>query len=350
LTSKLDQLRAMTTLVADTGDLQAVRRLRPVDCTTNPTIVLKAIDTFDYQDTVAEALSWGRRQGGDPVRAAAATSDRLAISVGIELLHLVPGRVSTEVDANLSFNIDASIAKARQIIAAYKRRGVDQERVLIKLASTWEGIRAAEILQRDGINCNMTLLLNRAQAVASAEAKVFLISPFVGRIYDWHKTIDGREFTATEDPGVRFVREIYDYYKANGLETIVMGASFRNTGQIEALAGCDRLTITPTLMDALAAEDGELKRALAPAAVEPQPLRLPADSICHWFVPEDAVDIKHPDPSNPIDEVTFRWIMNEDAMATEKLAEGIRVFARDLQTLRDRIGNHLREDLRIANA
>jgi transaldolase len=341
LTSKLDQLRAMTTVVADTGDLRAVGRLRPVDCTTNPTIVLKAIGTEDYKDVVAEALSWGRRQGGDPARVAAATSDRLAISVGIELLRLVPGRVSTEVDANLSFNIEASIAKARQIVEAYKRRGVGQERVLIKLASTWEGIRAAEVLQRDGVNCNMTLLLNRAQAVAGAEAKVFLISPFVGRIYDWHKRITGKEFTAAEDPGVRSVREIYDYYKTNGIETIVMGASFRNTGQIEALAGCDRLTIAPTLMDALAAQDGELKRALAPDISGSPSLRAPADNICHWFVPEDAVDIKHPDPSGPMDEVTFRWIMNEDAMATEKLAEGIRVFARDLQTLRDRIADRL---------
>jgi len=331
----------MTTLVADTGDLGAVARLKPVDCTTNPTIVLKAVDTPDYRDVVDEALTWGRRQSGDIARVAGATANRLAISVGVQLLRLVPGYVSTEVDANLSFNIAASVARARQIIDAYKRRGIGPERVLIKLASTWEGIRASEILQREGVKCNMTLLLNRAQAVASAEAGAFLISPFVGRIYDWHKKSAGTDFTADEDPGVRSVRDIYGYYKSNGIETIVMGASFRNTGQIAALAGCDRLTIAPALMDALASEEGELKRALAPAPKEPHSLRTAEDGICHWFVGEDAVDIKHPDPAGPMDETTFRWIMNEDAMATEKLAEGIRVFARDLQTLRRRIGERL---------
>ena len=187
MASKLDQLRAMTTIVADTGDLGAVARLKPVDCTTNPTIVLKAIDTPEYRDVVDEALAWGRKQSGDDARLAAATADRLAVSVGVELLRLVPGYVSTEVDANLSFNIRASVARARQIVDAYKQRGVGPERVLIKLASTWEGIRAAQILQREGVKCNMTLLLNRAQAIASAEAGAFLISPFVGRIYDWYK-------------------------------------------------------------------------------------------------------------------------------------------------------------------
>ncbi|SDR63613.1 transaldolase [Rhizobiales bacterium GAS113] len=339
--SKLDQLRSMTTLVADTGDLGAVARLKPVDCTTNPTIILKAVDTPDYRDVVDEALTWGRRQSGDVARVAAATADRLAISVGVELLRLVPGYVSTEVDANLSFNIAASVARARQIIDAYKQRGIGPERVLIKLASTWEGIRASEILQREGVKCNMTLLLNRAQAVASAEAGAFLISPFVGRIYDWHKKTAGTDFTADEDPGVRSVRDIYGYYKSNGIETIVMGASFRNTGQIAALAGCDRLTIAPALMDALASQEGELKRVLAPAAAEPRSLRTPEDGICHWFASEDAVDIKHSDPADPMDETTFRWIMNEDAMATEKLAEGIRVFAHDLKRLRCRIAERL---------
>ena len=271
----------------------------------------------------------------------AATADRLAVSVGVELLRLVPGFVSTEVDANLSFNVAASVARARQIIDAYKQRGVGPERVLIKLASTWEGIRAAQILQREGVKCNMTLLLNRAQAIASAEASAFLISPFVGRIYDWHKKSSGKDFAAGDDPGVRSVRDIYHYYKSNGVETIVMGASFRNTGQIEALAGCDRLTIAPALMDALASEEGELKRALAPAAAEPRSLRTAEDGICHWFVGEDAVDIKDREPEGPMDETTFRWIMNEDAMATEKLAEGIRVFAHDLHTLRRRIAERL---------
>jgi transaldolase len=224
----------MTTVVADTGDLGAVTRLKPVDCTTNPTIVLKAVDAPDYRDVVDEALAWGRKQSGDAARVAAATADRLAVSVGVELLRLVPGFVSTEVDANLSFNIAASVARARQIIDAYKQRAVGPERVLIKLASTWD---AAQILQGEGVKCNMTLLLNRAQAVASAEAGAFLISPFVGRIYDWHKKSGGKDLSADEDPGVRSVRDIYGYYKSNGIETIVMGASFRNIGQIEALAG-----------------------------------------------------------------------------------------------------------------
>jgi len=330
----------MTTVVADTGDLGAVARLKPVDCTTNPTIVLKAIDNPEYRDVVEEALTWGRKRSGDAVRVAAATADRLAVSVGVELLRLLPGFVSTEVDANLSFNIGALVARARQIIDAYKQRGVGPERVLIKLASTWEGIRAAEILQSEGVNCNMTLLLNRAQAIASAEAAAFLISPFVGRIYDWHKKSGGKD-CAAEDPGVQSVRDIYGYYKSNGIETIVMGASFRNTGQIEALAGCDRLAIAPALMDALASEGGELKRVLAPTAAEPRSLPTAEDGICHWFVSEDAVDIKHLDPAGPMDETTFRWIMNEDAMATEKLSEGIRVLANDLKTLRRRTAERL---------
>jgi transaldolase len=331
----------MSTIVADTGDLEAVERLKPEDCTTNPTIVLKAIQSQAYNDVVHEALSWGRKRGGDPIHIAAATADRLAISVGIELLRRVPGYVSTEVDANLSFNVAASVAKARQIIADYEQRGIQRDRVLIKLAATWEGIRAAEILQGDGVMCNMTLLFNRAQAIASADAGVFLISPFVGRIYDWHKKAEGRDFTAEEDPGVRSVRDIYNHFKTEGIETIVMAASFRNIGQIRALAGCDRLTIAPNLLDALESSTDRLERALFPGAVPQQPLRRPTDAICHWFVSENAVDIKHPASSDPIDEVTFRWIMNEDAMATEKLAEGIRTFARDLQELRTRIGRQL---------
>jgi transaldolase len=340
MASKLEQLRAMTTIVADTGDIEAVARFKPTDCTTNPTIVLKALGTDAFIDVVEEALSWGRGKNGDLRYVAAATADRLAISVGIELLRLVPGYVSTEVDATLSFNIRASVAKARQIIADYKARGIDRDRVLIKLASTWEGIRAAEILQADGIMCNMTLLLNRAQAVASAEAGAYLISPFVGRIYDWHKKAAGRELTIEEDPGVRSVREIYKYYKANGIETIVMGASFRNTEQIEALAGCDRLTIAPALLEALSKDEAKLQRVLEPGGLSPS-LREPADFICHWFIAEDAVDIKQPKPSDPMDEITFRWIMNEDPMATEKLSEGIRVFAQDLQSLRETMQRRL---------
>jgi transaldolase len=341
VTSKLEQLRTMTTIVADTGDIDAVARFKPTDCTTNPTIVLKALATDAYHHVVEEALAWGRTINGNSRYIAAATADRLAISVGIELLRLVPGYVSTEVDATLSFNTAASVAKARQIIADYRERGVDRDRVLIKLASTWEGIRAAEVLQRDGIKCNMTLLLNRAQAIASAEAGAFLISPFVGRIYDWHKKSVGREISPEEDPGVRSVRDIYNHYKANGIATIVMGASFRNLGQIEALAGCDRLTIAPGLLDALSKDEGKLARSLKPGALSPAPATEARDSICHWFVGEDAVDIKHPQPSDPMDEITFRWMMNEDPMATEKLAEGIRIFAHDLQTLRETMQSRL---------
>jgi transaldolase len=341
VTSSLEQLRAMSTIVADTGDLGAVERLKPVDCTTNPTVILRAIEDDAYKDVIHEALSWARKRIGDPIRIAAATADRLAISVGMELLRRVPGYVSTEVDANLSFNVTASAAKARQIIADYEQRGIQRDRVLIKLAATWEGIRAAEILQREGVMCNMTLLFNRAQAIASADAGAFLISPFVGRIYDWHRKVEGKDFSAEEDPGVASVRNIYNHFKTAGIETIVMGASFRNIGQIRALAGCDRLTIAPSLLDALELSNDQLQRALSPGAVPRKSLREPTDTICHWFVSENAVDIKHPAPSDPIDEVTFRWIMNEDPMATEKLAEGVRTFARDLQELRNQIGRRL---------
>ena len=309
MTSKLDQLRNMTTVVADTGDLEAVARLKPVDCTTNPTIVLKALSTPMFADDVGEAVAWGRKQSGDPVIAARAVADRLAIAVGAALVNLVPGRVSTEVDADLSFDTESSIAKARSIIAAYKQRGIERDRILIKLASTWEGIRGAEVLQKEGINCNLTLLFSKAQAFACADAKVFLISPFVGRILDWYKKSTGKDFTAEEDPGVLSVREIYHYYKAHGIKTIVMGASFRNVGEIEALAGCDRLTIAPALLDELSKDNGTLARRLSPDAAKAE-------------------------PKVSMDEKTFRWMMNEDAMATEKLSEGIRAFAKDLRTLR----------------
>jgi transaldolase len=306
----------MTTVVADSGDIEAVARLKPVDCTTNPTIVLKALGTPMFADTVKEAIAWGRKQGGSPNVVAAEVASRLAISVGGALSKLVPGRVSTEVDADLSFNIEGSLAKARSIIAAYKERGIEHDRILIKLASTWEGIRAAEILQKEGIDCNLTLLFSKTQAIACAEAKVFLISPFVGRILDWYKKSTGKEYTAADDPGVVSVREIYNYYKANDIKTIVMGASFRNTGEIEALAGCDRLTISPALLDELAADQGKLERGLS------------ADNI-------------KPDPKVSLDEKTFRWMLNEDAMATEKLSEGIRAFAKDLVALRSMVAKEL---------
>lgn len=316
MTSKLEQLRAMTTVVADTGDIEAVAKLKPIDCTTNPTIVLKALGTPMFKDQVAEAVAWGKKQGGAEEAVIASVADRLAISVGVELSKLVPGRVSTEVDADLSFDIEGSVNKARGIIAAYKERGIERDRILVKLASTWEGIRAAEILQKEGIDCNLTLLFSMAQAVACADAKVFLISPFVGRILDWYAKSTGQTYTSETDPGVVSVREIYNYYKTHGIETVVMGASFRNTGEIEALAGCDRLTISPALLEQLDADQGTLEKKLSPEQAKP-------------------VDKIH------VDEKTFRWMMNEDAMATEKVAEGIRSFAKDLIALRAMVKKEL---------
>lgn len=316
MTSKLDQLRAMTTVVADTGDIDAVARLKPVDCTTNPSIVLKALGTPAFADTIKEAVSWGRKQGGNSDGVIGAVADRLAISVGAALVGLVPGRVSTEVDADLSFDTHASIDKAHSIIAAYKERGIERERILIKLASTWEGIKAAEVLQAEGIDCNLTLLFSQAQAIACAEAKAFLISPFVGRILDWYKKSTGETYTAETDPGVLSVREIYNYYKANGISTVVMGASFRNVGEIEALAGCDRLTISPALLEELDKDTGTLERKLSPDHATAAPLQ-------------------------SLDEKAFRWQLNEDAMATEKLSEGIRMFAKDLVSLREIVRKEL---------
>jgi transaldolase len=316
MTSKLDQLRSITTVVADTGDIEAVARLKPVDCTTNPSIVLKAIGSPAFADAVKEGVAWGKKQGGQTDAVAAAVADRLAISVGAALAGLVPGRVSTEVDADLSFDTAASIDKAHKIIAAYKERGIERDRILIKLASTWEGIRAAQVLQAEGIDCNLTLLFSQAQAAACAEAKAFLISPFVGRILDWYKKSTGENYTSETDPGVVSVRSIYNYYKANGISTIVMGASFRNAGEIEALAGCDRLTISPALLEELDKDTGTLERKLSPDNAKPEPLQ-------------------------SLDEKTFRWLMNEDAMATEKLSEGIRQFAKDLVALRNIVTKEL---------
>lgn len=309
--SQLDQLRTMTTVVADTGDIEAVRRLKPVDCTTNPSIVLKALGTPEFADTIEEAVAWGARQGGGAEARVGAVADRLAVSVGAALAAIVPGRVSTEVDADLSFDAKGSVARAEAIIADYETRQIPRERILVKLASTWEGIRAAEDLQKKGIDTNLTLLFSKAQAIACADAGVFLISPFVGRITDWFKKSTGTtDYPPAEDPGVTSVRGIYNYYKAHGVPTVVMGASFRSTGQIAALAGCDRLTISPNFLEELDASDAPLARALSPDAFEPEP----------------AVEM---------DEQRFRWEMNEDAMATEMLAAGIRGFAADLGKLRD---------------
>lgn len=317
--SKLDQLRAMTVVVADTGDLDAVRRLKPQDCTTNPTLLLKAVETPAYGHIVEEALAWGRSQGGSREGVVGTICDRLAVAFGAELANIVPGRVSTEVDADLSFDTEATVAKARAIIKAYEERGIGREKILIKVASTWEGIRAAEVLQKEGIDCNLTLLFSQVQAQACAEAGVFLISPFVGRILDWHVKAGGGPYTGETDPGVLSVRRIYASYKAQGIKTVVMGASFRNIGEIEALAGCDRLTISPALLDELSNAQGELPRKLSPDNVEKiQPLPR-------------------------LDEKSFRFAMNEDAMATEKLSEGIRSFVKDLRSLRALVAQRLEE-------
>ena len=300
MTSALDQLRDMTVVVADTGDVDSVRALRPVDCTTNPSIVLKALQNPSFSDMVAAEVEAGRKAGATPL----AVADALTVGLGATLAALVPGRVSTEVDANLSFDTAASVAKGRALMAAYGARGLTAERILIKLAATWEGIRAAEILEAEGINCNLTLLFAPAQAQACAEAGAYLISPFVGRITDWHAKAEGRSFAPDEDPGVLSVRRIYADYKARGIQTVVMGASFRSTGQIKALAGCDRLTISPALLEELAADTAPLSRALLPD----QPSAAPRPRLT---------------------EAAFRFAMNGDAMATEKLAEGIRNFDAD---------------------
>ncbi|HPE60607.1 MAG TPA: transaldolase [Thiolinea sp.] len=304
MASTLEQLRAMTTVVADTGDVEAIRALKPVDCTTNPSILLKALQSPAFEALVHTEIDRGRRQG----HSAQVIADALTLGVGTELAGLVPGRVSTEVDACLSFDTEASVNKARALIGGYEERGIGRERILIKLASTWEGIRAARILEGEGINCNLTLLFSQAQAIACADAGVFLISPFVGRITDWHARQEGRTFEPEDDPGVRSVRRIYAYYKANGIKTIVMGASFRHTGQIKALAGCDRLTIAPALLNELEADSTALPRRLSPRQAGAEgPVRMT--------------------------EQDFRWAMNADAMATEKLAEGIRNFDADHRKL-----------------
>ena len=312
--NKLDQLKAMTQVVADTGDLDAIIQYQPQDATTNPSLLLKAADLPRYQPLLQDAQRYGREQGGSPAAMAAASCDYLAVSIGLEIQNSIPGRISTEVDARLSFNRQATIARARRLIELYESRGSNRDRVLIKIASTWEGIQAALELEREGINCNLTLLFGFAQAVACAEAGVYLISPFVGRILDWHLKASGQSSIAAEqDPGVRSVTEIYNYFKHHGYATVVMGASFRNTGEIEQLAGCDRLTISPQLMQALAEDDSRLERKLGAGQVTNVDARL------------------------ELDESAFRWMMNQDAMATEKLAEGIRLFTTDQEKLEARL-------------
>lgn len=303
--SKLQQLRDMTTVVADTGDIAAIKKFNPVDATTNPSLLLKVAQMDEYKPLLEQAAAWARKSGGSSEEQLENCADKLAVDIGSDILQTIPGRVSTEVNARLSFDVAATIAKARKLIGLYNDAGIGNDRVLIKTAATWEGIRAAEILEKEGIQCNLTLLFGFGQAVACAEAGVFLISPFVGRIFDWYKASTGIEsYPPEEDPGVLSVSKIYAYYKQHGYNTVVMGASFRNIGQIEALAGCDRLTISPQLLAELDSHSGVLERKLDPAGM--------------------ALDVESRPP--PADEDCFRWGLNEDAMATEKLSEGIRNF------------------------
>jgi len=305
----LDQLKAMTTIVADTGDVEAIKSVKPVDATTNPSLLLKASTLPQYAPLIDEAIAYAKAQSSDKAQQIEDAADKLAVLIGIEISKVVPGRISTEVDARLSFNIDKMVTKGRKLIKLYQEAGVGKDRVLIKLASTWEGIKAGEILEKEGIQCNLTLLFGFGQARACAEAGVFLISPFVGRILDWYKAKNpGTEYTQETDPGVVSVRQIYAYYKEHGYKTVVMGASFRNTGELIALAGCDRLTVSPNLLQDLAATEGTLTRVLSDAGAK------------------SAAPAK-------LTEEEFRFALNEDAMATEKLAEGIRGFVVDQNKL-----------------
>ncbi|EKO3659414.1 transaldolase [Vibrio metschnikovii] len=304
MSNKLEQLRKLTTVVADTGEIDAIKKYQPEDATTNPSLILKAAQIAEYAPLIDAAIEYAKSQSSDKAQQIQDTCDMLAVNIGKEILKTIPGRISTEVDARLSYDTEGSVAKARQLIKMYNDAGIKNDRILIKLASTWEGIRAAEILEKEGINCNLTLLFSFAQARACAEAGVFLISPFVGRIMDWYKAKEGRDFAPQEDPGVVSVSTIYNYYKEHGYNTVVMGASFRNIGEILELAGCDRLTIAPSLLAELEAAEGEVVEKLV-------------DSKGSKARPA------------PMTHAEFLWEHNQDPMAVEKLAEGIRNFAVD---------------------
>ncbi len=309
MTTQLDSLRSMTVVVADTGDIDAIKKYQPQDATTNPSLILSASALPQYAPLIDEAIAYAKAQSADKAQQLIDAEDKLAVNIGLEILKIVPGRISTEVDARLSYDTQATVEKARKLIALYNAAGISNDRILIKIASTWQGIRAAEILEKEGINCNLTLLFSEAQARACAEAGVYLISPFVGRILDWYKAnTDKKEYAPTEDPGVISVTKIYNYYKEYGYKTVVMGASFRNVGEIIELAGCDRLTIAPALLKELQENSTALVRKLGykgEVKAKPQPLT----------------------------EAEFYWQHNSDAMAVEKLAEGIRKFAVDQEKL-----------------
>ena len=309
MTTQLDSLRNMTVVVADTGDIDAIKKYQPQDATTNPSLILSASALPQYAPLIDEAITYAKAQSADKAQQLIDAEDKLAVNIGLEILKIVPGRISTEVDARLSYDTQATVEKARKLIALYNAAGISNDRILIKIASTWQGIRAAEILEKEGINCNLTLLFSEAQARACAEAGVYLISPFVGRILDWYKAnTDKKEYAPAEDPGVISVTKIYNYYKEYGYKTVVMGASFRNVGEIIELAGCDRLTIAPALLKELQENTTPLVRKLeykGEVKAKPQPLT----------------------------EAEFYWQHNSDAMAVEKLAEGIRKFAVDQEKL-----------------
>ncbi|SQH96422.1 transaldolase [Haemophilus haemolyticus] len=309
MTTQLDSLRQMTVVVADTGDIDAIKKYQPQDATTNPSLILSASVLPQYAPLIDEAVAYAKAQSNDKAQQLIDAEDKLAVNIGLEILKIVPGRISTEVDARLSYNTQATVEKARKLIALYNAAGISNDRILIKIASTWQGIRAAEILEKEGINCNLTLLFSEAQARACAEAGVYLISPFVGRILDWYKAnSDKKEYAPAEDPGVISVTKIYNYYKEYGYNTVVMGASFRNVGEITELAGCDRLTIAPALLKELQENSTALVRKLeykGEVKAKPQPLT----------------------------EAEFYWQHNSDAMAVEKLADGIRKFAVDQEKL-----------------
>jgi transaldolase len=322
MASTLDQLKSFTTVVADTGDFEAIKKYKPTDATTNPSLILAAAKMPQYQHLIKEAVQFGKKVGKTLDEQVEAAIDKLFVLFGCEILEVVPGRVSTEVDARLSFNKEASIAKARKFIALYEEMGIPKERVLIKLGSTWESIQAAKVLEEQyGIHCNLTLLFSFAQAVACAEAGVTLISPFVGRILDWFVANTGvKAFEPEKDPGVKSVTQIYNYYKKFGYKTVVMGASFRNVGEIKELAGCDLLTISPSLLEELSSSN------------EPLPKKLDENQAKKMNVEKQ-----------PMDEPTFRWLMNEDQMATDKLSDGIRKFAADAIKLEDMLKAKIQE-------
>lgn len=309
--NKLQQLKELTTIVSDTGEFEEIKKYRPTDATTNPSLIFAASSKPEYQFLIEEAIQWGKKQAKNPKEALDQIFDKVFVNFGLEILKVIPGRVSTEVDARLSFDVEGSIKKAHHLISLYEKAGIDRKRILIKLASTWEGILAAEKLEKEGIHCNMTLMFSLAQAIGCAQVGATLISPFVGRILDWYKKNEGKEsYPPTQDPGVVSVTEIYNYYKKMGIKTQIMGASFRNTDEIVELAGCDLLTIAPKLLEELQTAVGPVPRKLDPEAAR----KMPIEKIS-------------------LNEKQFRWMLNENPMAVDKLSEGIRNFAKDIVKL-----------------